>query len=189
MVVVYKSYYGGLTCVTWTPDDKYLVLGGEDDALFICTFDAHDATRCNFVARGKAHHSWISKICCDTWHGKGEGYYRLVSVGQDCRLVLWDFALDSLLLPKESRARRNSLRRSSIHLPRPAHLVDLDVPESTDQGCAAVITCTDDLPALVPAVTYHSAHTAPYSDVLITPHLLSVAAWGGQLTCFVRPKM
>jgi WD40 repeat protein len=188
MLVVYKAYYGGLTCVTWTPDDRYLVLGSEDDALYVCSFDAHDAARCNFVARGKAHHSWISKISCDTWHGKGEGHYRLVSVGQDCRLVLWDFALDALLLPKESRARRNSLRRSSIHMPRPSYLVDPDASESADQGCAPVITCPDDLAALVPLVSYHSAHTAPYSDVLVTPQLLSIAAWGGQLTCFVRPN-
>jgi len=188
MLVAYQSYYGGVTCVAWTPDDKYLVLGSEDDALYICTFDTNEPERCGFVARGRAHHSWLSKISCDAWHGKGEGHYRLISVGQDCRLVLWDFALDALLLPKESRARRNSLRRSSIHLPRPSHIID-GALDSPNQGCAPVITCPDDLAALAPLVVYHAAHTSPYSDVLISSQLLSVAAWGGQLTCFVRPNM
>lgn len=188
MLVVFKSYYGGLSCVTWTPDDKYLVLGGEDDALYICAFDALDPARCCFVARGRAHHSWLSRITCDPWHGKGDGHYRLVSVAQDCRLVLWDFALDTLLLPKQARARRNSLRRSSVHLPRPHAMGLEDAAPTINQGCAPVITCPEEgLAALAPLAVYHSAHTAPYADVQVTPQLLSVAAWGGLLTCFIRP--
>lgn len=26
-----QSYYGGLLCVAWSPDGKYIATGGEDD--------------------------------------------------------------------------------------------------------------------------------------------------------------
>ena len=30
-----KSYFGGLLCVCWSPDSKYLVVGGEDDLVTV----------------------------------------------------------------------------------------------------------------------------------------------------------
>uniref|UniRef100_A0A673JD27 Uncharacterized protein n=1 Tax=Sinocyclocheilus rhinocerous TaxID=307959 RepID=A0A673JD27_9TELE len=30
-----KSYFGGLLCVCWSPDGKYIVSGGEDDLVTV----------------------------------------------------------------------------------------------------------------------------------------------------------
>merc|ERR1712169_18516 len=32
---IFYSYYGGLSCVCWSPDGKYIVTGGQDDMLSI----------------------------------------------------------------------------------------------------------------------------------------------------------
>uniref|UniRef100_A0A673MND9 Uncharacterized protein n=1 Tax=Sinocyclocheilus rhinocerous TaxID=307959 RepID=A0A673MND9_9TELE len=35
---VMKSYFGGLLCVSWSPDGKYLATGGEDDLVTVWSF-------------------------------------------------------------------------------------------------------------------------------------------------------
>ena len=30
-----KSYFGGLHCVCWSPDGRYIVVGGEDDLVHL----------------------------------------------------------------------------------------------------------------------------------------------------------
>ena len=32
-----KSYFGGLLCVTWSPDGRYIATGGEDDLITFST--------------------------------------------------------------------------------------------------------------------------------------------------------
>ena len=35
LVASARSYFGGLLCVCWSPDGKYIVLGGEDDLVTV----------------------------------------------------------------------------------------------------------------------------------------------------------
>jgi WD40 repeat protein len=35
MVGQARSYFGGLLCVCWSPDGKYIVAGGEDDLVTV----------------------------------------------------------------------------------------------------------------------------------------------------------
>lgn len=55
-----KSYFGGLLCVCWSPDDKYIVVGGEDDLVTVWSF--HEK---RVVGRGRGHNSWVSVVSFD----------------------------------------------------------------------------------------------------------------------------
>ncbi|XP_022094151.1 WD repeat-containing protein 20-like [Acanthaster planci] len=55
-----KSYFGGLSCVCWSPDDKYIVVGGEDDLVTVWSFLDRKV-----VARGHGHGSWVSVVNFD----------------------------------------------------------------------------------------------------------------------------
>ncbi|CAZ83306.1 unnamed protein product [Tuber melanosporum] len=91
---VYSSYYGGLMCVCWSPDGRYVVTGGQDDLVSIWSF--HDR---RIVARCEGHHSWVSSVAFDPWRCD-DRTYRFGSVGNDCRLLLWDFSVGMLHKPK-----------------------------------------------------------------------------------------
>lgn len=94
LVDVYRSYYGALTTVTWSPDGRYILTGGQDDLVSIWSF-ADSA----LVARCQGHNSWVTDVRFDPWRCD-ERNYRFGSVGEDCRLLLWDFSVGMLGRPK-----------------------------------------------------------------------------------------
>lgn len=55
-----KSYFGGLLCVCWSPDGRYIVAGGEDDLVTVWSF-----SDCRVIARGHGHKSWVSVVAFD----------------------------------------------------------------------------------------------------------------------------
>lgn len=91
---VFHSYYGGLTCVCWSPDGKYVLTGGQDDLISIWS-----VTESAIVARCQGHQSWVSAVAFDPWRCDDRNY-RFGSVGEDCRLCLWDFNVGMLHRPK-----------------------------------------------------------------------------------------
>ncbi|KAL1969985.1 hypothetical protein VTN77DRAFT_6390 [Rasamsonia byssochlamydoides] len=112
---VFPSYYGGMICVCWSPDGKYIVTGGQDDLVSIWSL----AER-KIVARCQGHNSWVSAVAFDPWRCD-ERTYRFGSVGDDCRLLLWDFNVGMLHRPKAhqtSARQRNSVVASTHHLSR-----------------------------------------------------------------------
>lgn len=103
---LYTSYYGGLICVCWSPDGKYILTGGQDDLVSIWSL----ADR-QIVARCQGHNSYVSCVAFDPWRCD-ERTYRFGSVGDDCRLLLWDFSVAMLHRPKVLQAtarHRNSI--------------------------------------------------------------------------------
>lgn len=108
---VYRSYYGALMCVTWSPDGRYVLTGGQDDLVSIWSM----ADRC-LVARGVGHQSWVTDVKFDPWRCD-ERNYRFGSVGDDCRLLLWDFSVGMLGRPKamSSAAARSKGGSVSVH--------------------------------------------------------------------------
>lgn len=105
---IFRSYYGGLICVCWSPDGKYIVTGGQDDLVTIWSFPDR-----KIVARCQGHNSWVSAVAFDPWRCD-DRTYRFGSVGDDCRLLLWDFNVGMLHRPKHQAAPRN---RTSIVAP------------------------------------------------------------------------
>ncbi|XP_059156221.1 WD repeat-containing protein 20-like isoform X2 [Physella acuta] len=57
-----KSFFGGLLCVNWSPDGKYLVTGGEDDLVTVWSF--HEK---RVVCRGHGHKSWVNMVAFDPY--------------------------------------------------------------------------------------------------------------------------
>ena len=57
-----KSYFGGLRCVAWSPDGRYIATGGEDDLVTIWSF----AER-RVVCRGSGHRSWVNAVAFDPY--------------------------------------------------------------------------------------------------------------------------
>lgn len=90
----FTSYYGGLISVTWSPDGRYILTGGQDDLVSIWSFA--DAA---LVARCQGHTSWVTDVKFDPWRCDDRNY-RFGSVGEDCRLLLWDFSVGMLGRPK-----------------------------------------------------------------------------------------
>ncbi|KAF4338279.1 putative WD40 repeat [Fusarium beomiforme] len=110
---VFYSYYGGLTCVCWSPDGQYVLTGGQDDLISIWSLS--DSA---LVARCQGHQSWVSAVAFDPWRCD-ERNYRFGSVGEDGRLCLWDFSVGMLHRPKaraETATTSNSRLRSNSNL-------------------------------------------------------------------------
>ncbi|KAL0137587.1 catabolite repression protein creC [Mucor lusitanicus] len=98
---VYESYYGGLFCVAWSPDGKYILTGGQDDLVTIWAFREQ-----RIIARCQGHKSWVTGVAFDPWRCD-EKVYRFASVGEDAKLILWDFSVNALHRPKSKAANRN----------------------------------------------------------------------------------
>ncbi|KAG0174758.1 hypothetical protein DFQ30_002951 [Apophysomyces sp. BC1015] len=91
---VYQGYYGGLTCVAWSPDGRYVLVGGQDDLVTIWAFREQ-----RIIARCQGHSSWVTSVAFDPWRCD-EKLYRFASVGEDAKLILWDFSVNALHRPK-----------------------------------------------------------------------------------------
>ncbi|XP_076979712.1 WD repeat-containing protein 20 isoform X3 [Tamandua tetradactyla] len=85
-----RSYFGGLLCVCWSPDGKYIVTGGEDDLVTVWSF-----VDCRVIARGHGHKSWVSVVAFDPYttsveesdpmefSGSDEDFQDLLHFGRD----------------------------------------------------------------------------------------------------------
>ncbi|PXF47139.1 putative catabolite repression protein creC [Gracilariopsis chorda] len=106
--IAFRSYFGALLCVAWSPDGKYVATGGEDDLVSI--FSPSEE---RLVARLEGHTSWVSAVAWDHACNR-PGTYRLGSAGQDAKLLLWDFDLETLHHPqRNSMTRRRSYRETN----------------------------------------------------------------------------
>ena len=105
---VFISYYGGLLSVTWSPDSRYILTGGQDDLVSI--WSAEEGT---LVARCQGHQSWVVDVKFDPWRCD-ERNYRFGSVGEDCRLLLWDFSVGMLHRPRAASVRQRPSVSSAV---------------------------------------------------------------------------
>jgi WD40 repeat protein len=131
MTDVFSSYYGGLICVCWSPDGKYIITGGQDDLVSIWSVAEH-----KIIARCQGHNSWVSAVAFDPWRCD-ERNYRFGSVGDDCRLLLWDFNVGMLPRPKAVRDYkflaqeiRQALDKNTVNMRFPPDLVAVQRPSA-----------------------------------------------------------
>ncbi|KAH0830697.1 WD40 repeat-like protein [Lanmaoa asiatica] len=94
LVDCYASYFGALTSVAWSPDGRLILTGGQDDLLTI--FSPWEQ---RVVARCQGHSSFVSAVAFDGPKCDGRTY-RFGSVGEDNKLILWDFSSGALHRPK-----------------------------------------------------------------------------------------
>lgn len=90
---IYKSFFGGFLCCTWSPDGRFIVAGSQDDLLSIYAFKGR------LLVRFQGHSSWPTSISFDE-RKCTDRYFRFASVGEDTKVCLWDFSLSSLRRPK-----------------------------------------------------------------------------------------
>ncbi|KAF1809754.1 WD40 repeat-like protein [Eremomyces bilateralis CBS 781.70] len=109
---VFYSYYGALLCVTWSPDGRYILTGGQDDLVSI--WSVADSA---LVARCQGHASWVTSVAFDPWRCD-ERNYRFGSVGEDCRLLLWDFSVGMLGRPRAASVRHRPSISSHLAVAR-----------------------------------------------------------------------
>ncbi|KAJ7172138.1 catabolite repression protein creC [Mycena filopes] len=94
LVDCYASYFGALTTVAWSPDGRFILTGGQDDLLTL--FSPWEQ---RVVARCQGHSSFVSAVAFDDLRCDGRTY-RFGSVGEDNKLILWDFSSGALHRPK-----------------------------------------------------------------------------------------
>ncbi|KAJ1026762.1 hypothetical protein NDA16_002059 [Ustilago loliicola] len=118
----FESYFGGFNCVVWSPDGKFVLTGGEDDLVTVwAPREGRIVTRC------QGHTSFVTGLAWDPWRWSSDDKtYRFASVGEDCKMILWDLSSAALNRPK-THAPHNMAggpRRSSVGLGSTYSLVD-----------------------------------------------------------------
>ncbi|KAF8973384.1 hypothetical protein BGZ46_009960 [Entomortierella lignicola] len=108
LIETFQSYFGALNCVCWSPDGKYILTGGQDDLVTIWSFKD-----LRIVARCQGHHSYVTGVAFDSWRCD-ERNYRFGSVGEDAKLLLWDFSVGALHKPKAATLQRRG-SNGTIH--------------------------------------------------------------------------
>ncbi|KAG9013240.1 hypothetical protein FRB90_006110 [Tulasnella sp. 427] len=108
LVDTYAAYFGVLTCLAWSPDGRFIAVGGQDDLITI-----YSPQEQRVIARCQGHYSFVSGVVFDPLRCDGRTY-RFASVGEDCKLILWDFSSGTLHRPRlgslaGTHAHRNSL--------------------------------------------------------------------------------
>ncbi|CAG8551522.1 2620_t:CDS:2 [Diversispora eburnea] len=106
---VKETYFGGFSCVCWSPDGRYILTGGQDDLVTIWAFREQ-----RIVARCQGHQSWVTAVSFDPWRCD-ERNYRFGSVGEDTKLLLWDFSVNALHKPKSPGSHRRASLASQSH--------------------------------------------------------------------------
>jgi len=152
LLTVYRSFFGGLLCCAWSPDGKYLLSGGEDDC--VCIWSLEEG---KLLSRGKGHQSWVSRVLFDEWQCK-DGNYRFASVGQDTRILLWDFCRENQSNMKSARCKEDSVDRIGAIIE--------DERGNASKPFSSATSLEDILvaPVLDP-VGIHRGHTEPISDI------------------------
>ncbi|KAF9227756.1 WD40 repeat-like protein [Gyrodon lividus] len=107
LIDCHASYFGALTCVAWSPDGRLILTGGQDDLLTI--FSPWEQ---RVVARCQGHSSFVSAVAFDELRCDGRTY-RFGSVGEDNKLILWDFSSGALHRPKLQHGHHPRVSMSS----------------------------------------------------------------------------
>ncbi|TKY89301.1 hypothetical protein EX895_001832 [Sporisorium graminicola] len=116
----FESYFGGFNCVVWSPDGKFVLTGGEDDLVTVWA-----PREGRIVARCQGHTSFVTGLAWDPWRWSSDDRtYRFASVGEDCKMILWDFSSAALNRPKTYAPHCAGPRRSSVGLGSTYSLVD-----------------------------------------------------------------
>ncbi|ROT36275.1 WD40 repeat-like protein [Sodiomyces alkalinus F11] len=193
---LYHSYYGGLTCVCWSPDGKYVLTGGQDDLISI--WSVVDST---IVARCQGHQSWVTSVAFDPWRCDDRNY-RFGSVGEDCRLCLWDFSVGMLHRPKAASVRQRG--SVSSRFPGSQALQRLETANTSASGRlrsnSALSTAEMDVDegiehpveprsriAMLPPVMSKSIHPSPACWLEFTEDSIMTSCKSGHIRTWSRP--
>ncbi|WFD29411.1 hypothetical protein MSPP1_000420 [Malassezia sp. CBS 17886] len=100
LVRAQQSYFGGFMCVCWSPDGSLILTGGQDDLLSFWSAEVG-----GIVARAQGHKSFVTDMAFDPWYKAGSDVYRILSVGEDAQVCVWDFCSAALQRPRAHAQR------------------------------------------------------------------------------------
>ncbi|KAF6173118.1 hypothetical protein GIB67_020710 [Kingdonia uniflora] len=176
-----KSYYGALLCCAWSMDGKYILTGGEDDLVQVWSMDDRKV-----VAWGEGHGSWVSGVAFDSYwsppssDGSTENnVYRFGSVGQDTQMLLWDLAMDDIVVPLRRCPPGGSPTYSTGS--QSSHWDNIS-PLGTLQPAPSM----RDVPKLSPLVA-HRVDNEPLSGMIFTQESVLTACREGHVKIWTRP--
>ncbi|KAI0391769.1 catabolite repression protein creC [Xylariaceae sp. FL0594] len=191
---LYNAYYGGFTCVCWSPDGKYVLTGGQDDLISIwCPQET------TLIARCQGHQSWVTSVAFDPWRCDGKNY-RFGSVGEDCRLCLWDFNVGMLHKPKMSSNRQRGSVSSRVPI---IHRTDTQgtSPSRLRGGSSPLAVDGDEVKininypveprsnvAILPPVLTKAADKDPLSWITFTEDSIMTSCKSGHIRTWARPS-
>ncbi|KAG8930156.1 hypothetical protein FRC01_003209, partial [Tulasnella sp. 417] len=89
-------------------DGRFITVGGQDDLITI-----YSPQEQRVIARCQGHFSFVSSVVFDPLRCDGRTY-RFASVGEDCKLVLWDFSSGTLHRPRLQSVSGAHAHRNSI---------------------------------------------------------------------------
>lgn len=187
LVDVFRSYYGGLMSVTWSPDGRYILTGGQDDLVSIWSF-ADSA----LVARCQGHTSWVTDVKFDPWRCD-ERNYRFGSVGEDCRLLLWDFSVGMLGRPKAMSLRQRGSISSVPTTTTTTTVAQKSQTNLAEEGAANGAFGVHGVDsrattAMLPPVMSKSIDDHPMSWLAFQQDCILTACCEGQFYTWDRPK-
>ncbi|XP_004345283.2 hypothetical protein CAOG_06534 [Capsaspora owczarzaki ATCC 30864] len=156
-----SSYFGGLLTVSWSDDGKLLLTGGEDDQVSLWSFDHRQ-----LLARGEAHKSWVSCVAFDAFTSDKQTY-RFGSVGQDTRLLLWEFTMPINLRQQGTTAGHSKNAETSVD---------------------AAATKPTSVAVLTPIVS-QKIHYEPLCSLVFLRDLVVTSCQGGMTKLWLRPHV
>eukprot|EP01102_Stenamoeba_stenopodia_P017164 TRINITY_DN6112_c0_g1_i2.p1 TRINITY_DN6112_c0_g1~~TRINITY_DN6112_c0_g1_i2.p1 ORF type:complete len:765 (+),score=148.67 TRINITY_DN6112_c0_g1_i2:216-2510(+) len=203
VLFAFRSYFGALLCVTWSPDDKYLIAGGEDDLITVWSFKERKT-----ICRGEGHKSWVSSIVFDKYWVKSatpppspssrsisppdrpaqkSRTYRFGSVGQDGHILMWEFKADAL--PRPRSASFGSLQRKhNSSFPSPSKIpTTSQMPQITAKFIEIPAPSRLEVSIIEPLVA-HRAHNEPISSLFFTETCIISVCSGSSLKFWARPS-
>ncbi|KAJ1655554.1 hypothetical protein IWQ61_004716 [Dispira simplex] len=173
----FTAYFGGLTCVCWSPDGKYILTGGQDDLITIWDFYGH-----RILARCQGHQSWINGVTFDPWRCD-ETNYRFGSVGEDTRILFWDFSVNALHRPKSAAVQlRRMSRASSTFNPYSANLLHIKHENVYHQ-----VSLRDEVAVLEPVMS-QSVHKYPVCSITFREDVVITTCRFGHIKIWARPQ-
>ncbi|KAK8069376.1 catabolite repression protein-like protein creC [Apiospora phragmitis] len=192
---IFNAYFGGLSCVCWSPDGKYVVTGGQDDLISIwCPSER------SLIARCRGHQSWVTSVAFDPWRCD-ERNYRFGSVGEDGRLCLWDFNVGMLHRPKASSVRhRGSISSRTTNLQRAETQGTTASRMRSNSGYSGLDGADDDIQSIsvpveprsmtatIPPVLTKKADKDPLCWLEFTDESIMTSSKTGHLRTWKRPS-
>ena len=147
---VMKSYFGGLRCICWSPDCKYIVTGGEDDLVTVWSLAEK-----RVICRNVGHRSWVSVVAFDPY---------MTSV---CRDGVCDYNLQG----KSTSLRKKETRTAVAQTTDEKSMISYRIGSVGDDTMMCLWEITEDV--LTQRLNHSPAAHSPISNGVLSKHLSS----------------
>ncbi|EIN07210.1 WD40 repeat-like protein [Punctularia strigosozonata HHB-11173 SS5] len=183
LIDCYASYFGALTCVAWSPDNRFVLTGGQDDLVTIVS-----PWEQRVIARCQGHSSFVSAVAFDDLRCDGRTY-RFGSVGEDNKLILWDFSSGALHRPKlQGNAHHQRMSMSSTVSLSMAVRSRLNLPPGAMDAMSRYhpAPSRNEVAVVQPVLVKHLENDI-LVDIAFLPRGMLTSTKTGQIKLWIRP--